>query len=203
MLKPVLSPSKLLHIFLYWSLPCFLLSPSIFLPYSCPSNCDLVDWCCSYHVRSISIASSWSYQILTILMFYGFNRCTHNWWCLKRVFDLEDILYCVTVTSHPNPTPPPSFEAVYCYTVFAVAEGWLFLDIGWFVLFSWTIPLVKFHDSVPFRRTLIMLLLILVLVLMAGDCQMFLSLAKAELALAVLLSTSDVESPSAVILLPR
>ena len=29
--------------------------------------------------------------------------------------------------------PPPSFEAVYC--LFAVAEGWLLLDIEWFVLF--------------------------------------------------------------------
>ena len=31
-----------------------------------------------------------------------------------------------------NP-PPPYFEDVYY--LFAVAEGWLLLDIGWFVLF--------------------------------------------------------------------
>ena len=50
---------------------------------------------------------------------------------------------------------------------------------------------------------LLLNILIFVLMLMADDFQMLLRHTKAVLALAILLSTSDVESPSAVILLPR
>ena len=50
--------------------------------------------------------------------------------------------------------------------------------------------------------TLLLKILILVLMLMADTFQMFLRFAKAVRALATLLSTSDFESPSAVILLP-
>ena len=32
-----------------------------------------------------------------------------------------------------TPPPPPSFRQ--CIALFAVAEGWLLLDIRWFVLF--------------------------------------------------------------------
>ena len=64
-------------------------------------------------------------------------NCWHPWWVVvfqsgRRV---HRFMLCQNVVVFPLVLYPPLPVLGLCVALFAVAEGWLLLDIGWFVLF--------------------------------------------------------------------